>query len=132
MRLGPSTSKLDASAGAHQVAQKIRCGALGSGEVGHDGCHAWGVLGTRWWEALGAASSSPGAAQEQPGAAQERQDSFGTALGEPRASQHTSKMTLSARSLGRQISLQPSCPELRGLKIHQIGSLTRKKDQIDL
>mgnify|MGYP006956458437 CR=1 FL=1 len=66
-----------------------------------------GLGGGRRWE-------QPGAAQEQPGAAQERQESSGTALGEPRATQDTSKMTLSARSLGRQISPQTSLPELRG------------------
>ena len=81
------------------------------------GCHARGVLGARRWEALGAPRSSQeqqGAAQEQPRAAQSSQESSGTALGEPRVTQDASKMTLSARSLGRQFSPQTSLPELRG------------------
>ena len=62
----------------------------------------------------GSSEEQPGAAQEQPRAAQSSQESSGTALGEPRVTQDTSKMTLSARSLGRQFSPQTSLPELRG------------------
>ena len=51
----------------------------------------------------GSSQEQPGAAQEQPRAAQSSQESSGTALGELRATQDTSKMTLLARSLGAPI-----------------------------
>ena len=104
------TVKHEESHGANPRAGKLHHGKRDPNYCCHVGCHCLGwclaLGGGRRWE-------QPGAAQEQPRAAQSSQESSGTALGEPRATQDTLNMTLSARSLGRQISPQTSFLEPR-------------------
>ena len=80
------------------------------GKSAHVGCHGWVALWGSLVGGLGATRSS----QQQPRAAQESQESSGALLGEPRASQDTSTMTLFLGRLVRRFSLANLVSQARG------------------
>ena len=95
------TVKHEESHGANPRAGKLHHGKRDPNYCCHVGCHCLGwclaLGGGRRWEQPGAAQEQLRSSQEQPGAAQEQhrsspaaqssQESSGTGLGEPRATQ---------------------------------------------
>ena len=102
------------------------------GKLAIFGVIAWGVLGALWWEALGAARSSqvqPGAARSSPEEPGELWNSSRRAKADP---EHLENDAFGSERWGARFGLKPRPLSSEALKIHQIGSLTRKKHQNDL